>query len=78
MILGLIAYLGVGFLYLTSGLVVPGVALLVLWAVWLVGVWGVARLVMRWSWWVWAAAPVAFAFWALYLAVGEDLFGWTA
>lgn len=77
-ILGLVAYLAVGFLYLTSGLVVPGMALVLLWVVWLVGMWGVARLVARWSGWVWLAAPAALAFWWLYLLVGENLFGWTA
>lgn len=77
-ILGLVAYLAVGFLYLTSGLVVPGVALIVLWLVWLGGMWWVARTVAGWSWRVLAAAPAALAFWWLYLWVGETVFGWTA
>lgn len=77
-IAGLLAYLATGFLYLTSGLVVPGWGLIVLWAVWLAAMWLVARLVARWSWWVLAAAPAALVFWWLYLLVGESLFGWTA
>lgn len=77
-VLGLAAYLATGFLYLTSGLVVPGGALVVLWVVWLVGVWAVARLMVGWSWWVLAAAPAAVAFWWAYLLAGEGLLGWTA
>lgn len=77
-ILGLVAYLASGFLYLTSGLVVPGFALVVLWLVWLGGMWWVARMVAVWSWWVLAAGPAALTFWLLYLWFGERVFGWTA
>ncbi len=77
-ILGLVAFLATGFLYLTSGLVVPGVGLLVLWLAWLAGMWWVARKVADWSWWVLAAAPAALAFWWLHLWFGEAVFGWTA
>lgn len=77
-ILGLVVYLATGFLYLTSGLVVPGLALILLWLVWLAGMWWVARRVAGWSWWVLAAAPAALAFWWIYLWFGEAVFGWTA
>jgi len=77
-VVGLLAYFAVGFIYFTSGLVVPLPWLAVLWAVWIVGMWQVARLLRTWSWWVLAAAPLAAAFWFLYLAVGEALLGWTA
>lgn len=75
-IVGLLIYLATGFIYLTSGLVVPGLALFLLWFVWLVGIGVVARMVARWSLWVLAAGPVAMVFWWLYLMVGEALFGW--
>ena len=75
---GVAAYLVVGFFYLTSGLVVPFPWLAILWAVWLVGLWLVARLTRTWSWWVLAAAPLAAAFWFLDLSLGERLLGWTA
>ena len=51
-VVGLVAYLATGFVYLTSGLVVPMPWLAVLWVVWLVGLWLVARLFQAWSWWV--------------------------
>lgn len=76
-IVGLLAYLASGFLYLTSGLVVPGGALVVLWLVWLTGMWFVAKLLARWSWWVLLSAPAAVLFWVVYLSLGETLFGWT-
>lgn len=76
-VLGLVAFLATGFLYLTSGLVVPGGGLIVLWLVWLAGMWGVARMVTGWSLWVLAAAPAALAFWGAYLWFGETVFGWT-
>ena len=76
-VVGLVAYLATGFVYLTSGLVVPMPWLAVLWVVWLVGLWLVARLFRAWSWSVLAAAPLAAAFWFLYLTAGERLLGWT-
>jgi xanthosine utilization system XapX-like protein len=76
-VVGLIAYLATGFIYLTSGLVVPFPWLIVLWLVWLAGMWITARLMARWSWWVLSAAPAAMAFWWAYLSVGEAVFGWT-
>lgn len=77
MSIGLVAYLATGFIYFTSGLVVPGVALIVLWLIWLAGMWFVAKLVARWSWWALASAPTAVLFWLAYLSLGEALFGWT-
>lgn len=77
-VVGLLAYLAAGFIYLTSGLVVPAPWIFILWGLWLVGMWVVARLVARWSWWTLAAGPLAFGFWWAYLAVGESLLGWTA
>lgn len=77
-IAGLLAFLASGFIYLTSGLVVPHPWLAILWVVWLLGMAGVARLTARWSWWVLATAPAAMAFWFLYLMVGEAALGWRA
>lgn len=76
-ILGVVVYVATGFLYLTSGLVVPGWPLVVLWLIWLVGMWYVARLVARWSWWTLATGPAAVLFWVTYLSAGEAWFGWT-
>ncbi len=75
-IVGLLLFVATGFLYLTSGLVVPMPWLGILWAIWLVGMWASARLTARWSWWIFAAAPAALLFWFAYVSLGEVLFGW--
>ena len=77
-VVGLVAYLGVGFFpYLSSGLVVPAPWIFLLWALWIVG------LVFAWR--TFRSRPAllllfpvaAVAFWFLYLTAGEQLFGWT-
>jgi hypothetical protein len=77
-VVGLVAYLVVGAVpYLTSGLVVPGPWIYILWALWLVG------LVLAWRTFrtrpamVLLFAPAALAFWFLYVTAGEQLLGWT-
>ena len=77
-IVGLLAFLASGFIYVTSGLVVPHPWLVLLWVIWLIGMAVVARLTARWSWWVLAAAPAAMAFWFIYLMAGEAFLGWRA
>jgi hypothetical protein len=72
------AHLVVGVFYLSSGLVAP------LWAVVVLGVWWVllavqlSRLALRGSWWTPAVPVVAFATWYVVLTAGERLLGWTA
>ena len=76
---GLSLYVGVGLLYLVSGLVVPVFPWLILlnflWAAGLVQA-------IRWSrerWWMAAVvAAGAVVFWVAYVAAGEALLGWTA
>ncbi len=59
-VLALVLMLPIGFFYLTSGLVVPGPWLFLLWALYLALVVLAIRLTMRRSWWV-AAVPVGAA-----------------
>jgi hypothetical protein len=65
-VLGLILYLGVGFFYLTSGLVVPFPWLALLWAIWLGG--------LFWAVLVYRSRPA----WFLFVTAGERFLGWTA
>ena len=78
-VVGLVAYLIVGaFPYLTSGLMVPGPWLFIVWAVWLIGAVLAWRTFQRSPVWVLAFAPAAVAFWFVYVSLGEQLLGWTA
>jgi hypothetical protein len=77
-IVGIVAYAVAGFLYITSGLVVPSPWLLVLWVAWLAGVYLVIRLFRDRRPWTFLAAAAAVAFWWLFLTLGEAIFGWTA
>ena len=77
-VVALLLMVPIGFFYLSSGLVVPGPWLFLLWALWLalavLAVW----LARRRSWWV-AAVPVGAALlWWAFLSAGEAVFGWTA
>jgi hypothetical protein len=76
--LALVAHLTVGLLYVSSGLVAPlwaVVLLLVLWAAQLVAC---GLLLRRRSWWVLAVPVVALALWVLLINAGSALLGWTA
>jgi hypothetical protein len=78
-IVGLLAYLVVGaFPYLTSGLMVPGPWLYILWAIWLVGAALAWRTFQRRPAMVLVFAPAAVAFWFLFVSAGEQLLSWTA
>ena len=78
-IVGLLAYLVVGaFPYLTSGLMVPGPWLYILWAIWLIGAVLALRTFQRRPAMVLVVAPAAVAFWFLFVTAGERLLGWTA
>ena len=78
-IAGILLYVGVGFFYLISGLVMPIFPwLIILDVVWVVG------LVVAWRasaerWWVaLLSGPAAGLFWVLYVTLGDELLGWTA
>src|SRR5688572_28026338 len=78
-VVGLLTYHFVGaFLYLPSGLMVPGPWLYLLWAIWVAG----AFLAWRTFQWcpliVLLFAPAALVFWFLFVAAVEQLLGWTA
>ena len=78
-ILGLVAYLGIGvFPYLSSGLMVPGPWLFVLWGIWLIGTFLAWRTFQSRPVMVLLFAPAAVAFWFIFVTMGEQLLGWTA
>jgi len=78
-IVGLLAYVAVGlFPYLTSGLMVPGPWLYILWALWVLGAFLAWRTFRRRPLLVLLFAPAAVAIWFVYVTVGEQLLGWTA
>ncbi len=76
--IGLVLFVGVGWLYLVSGLVAPMWAVGVLWVVWLTVL---VILIKVWSsrpWLVLAAPAFAYLIWAGALLAGEVFLGWTA
>jgi len=77
-VVGLLLLLPVGFLYVSSGLVVPGPWLIVLWALFLALVPAAVQLARRRSYWVPAVPAAAFLLWLLVLRLGEQLLGWQA
>jgi hypothetical protein len=77
-VVGLLLMLPVGFFYLTSGLVVPGPWIFVLWVLFLALLLAAVQLARRRSWWVPAVPAAAFALWMLLLTLGERLLGWQA
>jgi len=76
-IVGIGLYLVVGFFYLSSGLVVPGPWLLILWAIWLAGIYVLVLVFRRRRAWTPLVAVAAAAVWWIYVTVGEAVFGWT-
>ncbi len=78
-LVSLILYLVTGvFPYLASGLVAPLWGIAVLWVGWLVGLWLTIRLFRARSPWTLAMPVAAVAFWWVVIALGENLFDWTA
>jgi hypothetical protein len=77
-VVGIVLYLMVGFVYLTSGLVVPYPWLLVLWGLWVAGLYLLYVVFKERRAWTPAVAVGAAAVWWIFLAVGESLLGWTA
>ena len=77
-IVGIIAYALTGFLFVASGLLVPGQWLIVLWAVWVAGLILVRRLFISRRPWTFLAAVGIAGFWWVFVTIGETLLGWTA
>ncbi len=76
-VVGIVAHLGVGVLYLAVGLVVPGLAIPFFWAFWiLLLVMAVRR--RENPGWVLATPVVAAAALLAAVSLGEAVFGWTA
>lgn len=76
---GMVLYALVGVVYLVSGLMVPAIPwLLVLWAVWLGGIYPVVAVFRNRRPWTPVVAVAAMAFWWLYVTLGDLLLGWTA
>jgi hypothetical protein len=76
-IVGIGLYLLVGFLYLTSMLMVPFPWLFILWAIWLAGIYVLVVVFRRRRAWTPLVAVAAAGVWWIYLTVGEAVFGWT-
>jgi hypothetical protein len=77
-VLGMVGYAATGLLYLAGGLVVPGPWIVVLWAIWIAGLYGLVGVFRSRRSWTPLVAVAAAVFWWLFVTVGESLFGWTA
>ena len=77
-IVGIVLYGIVGYVYLVSGLVVPGVWLIVLWLGWIAGLWVLVRVFRTMRAWTPLVAVGAMAVWAIYVSLGGYLLDWTA
>jgi hypothetical protein len=77
-IIGLILFVGTGFLYLASGLVAPLWGIALLWVIWLGLLWLLVRSWKRSAVTVLAIPFIAAAVWFLVISLGEAVFEWTA
>ena len=75
---GIGLYLLVGFFYVSSGLVVPPPWLILLWAIWIAGIYVLVAVFRRRRAWTPIVAVAAAVVWWVYLIVGGAAFGWTA
>ncbi|GAC1325454.1 MAG: hypothetical protein NVSMB13_08630 [Mycobacteriales bacterium] len=73
---GVALHIPVGFLYLGSGLIAPGYALLPLWALWAGLLVLAVRLLLRRPLLTPLVPVVAVALWAVVMAIGSQLLGW--
>lgn len=78
LILGIAAYLVLGVVVLSSGLVAPLWAVIVYVVLWIAGAVVAVRSARRLPWLPLVLAVGGFGFWLLTLALGEGLLGWTA
>ncbi len=77
-VVGIVLYLGVGWVYLASGLVVPFPWVIGMWAVWVAGLPLLRRMFTTRPVWAWTVAAGAAVAWVLIVMAGGALFGWTA
>ncbi len=77
-VVGVLGYLAVGFVYLSSGLVVPFPWLAGLWAIWVGGAFVMGRTLRQRPAWSVLVPVAAFGIWIAVLLLGERLLGWTA
>ena len=76
--IGLVAFVGVSFLYLVAGLVAPIWAVGVLWVLWLVLLVTLLKVWRSHPLLVLAAPVLAYLIWAGALLAGEFFLGWSA
>ena len=76
--IGIALHLPVGFFYLSSGLVAPLWAIVVLIVWWFVLLYFAVRERVRRPWWSLGTPLVAFATWFAFLSFGEAVLGWQA
>ena len=76
--IGLLLFVGVGFLYMASGLVAPIWASTMLIGVWLVMLVMVIRIWKTRPWLVLASPIVAYLIWFLVIWAGDTFLDWTA
>lgn len=77
-ITGVVLYLLTGFIYLSSGLVVPAPWLFILWGIWIAGLYLLVTVYRARPMWTPAVPVGAVVVWWVYLMVGEAVLGWTA
>ena len=77
-VVGIVAYLAAGLLFLVSGLVVPEPWQFGMWVVWLAGWWLVFRVYQERRTLTWLVAVLAVVFWVFVVQMGDWLLGWTA
>jgi len=77
-VVGLAAYAATAFLYIGSGLIVPGPWIVVLWVIWIAGLYLTTRVFRGARHWTPVVAVGAVSFWWLFVTLGENMFGWTA
>jgi hypothetical protein len=76
--LGLALHSAVGLLYLMSGLVAPGYAVALLWALWALLLVVVVQLQPHRAQWTPAVPLAAAALWFMVMSVGDAVLGWHA
>ena len=77
-ILGMLLYIPVGFFYFGSGLVTPMWFAVMMWIVWVAGLWVLTRVFKRTPMRTWIVPVGAMVLWATVVTLGDWLFGWNA
>ena len=76
--LGLLLFIGVGFLYLVSGLLAPIWASTILIGLWLLMLVTIVKVWRTRPWLVLSSPVIALTVWVLVLLAGEFFLGWSA